>query len=129
MNINDAFPSQYLKAADLAGQMRTVVIESISMETVGDDHKPVLKFTGLPKTLVLNRTNSSAIANAFGFETNNWIGKQITLFSAPVTFQGRTVDAIRVTASAPSKSASAPQQEDLPERLQDDQPNDPIPWS
>lgn len=101
MDINSAFPSTYLKAADLAGQMRTVTIERVALELVGDtDQKPVVYFVGIPKALVMNRTNGAAIANAYGTETDNWIGKQITLFSAPVSFQGRVVDAIRVTASS-----------------------------
>ena len=110
MDINSAFPSTYLKAADLAGQMRTVTIERVALELVGDtDNKPVVYFVGIPKALVLNRTNGSAIANAYGTETNGWTGKQITLFSAPVSFQGRVVDAIRVTASSAASPGTAPQ--------------------
>ena len=101
MDINSAFPSTYLKAGDLAGQMRTVTIERVALELVGDtDQKPIVYFAGIPKALVLNRTNGAAIANAYGTETDHWIGKKITLFSAPVSFQGRVVDAIRVTASS-----------------------------
>ena len=97
MNINGAFPSSYLKAADLAGRRALVTISHLKMEDVGDEHKPVLYFTGKEKGLVLNRTNANVIIDITGTdETDGWCGKAIVLYVAKVDFQGRRVDAIRV---------------------------------
>jgi hypothetical protein len=103
MDINNLFPASFLKAADLQGQPRTATIESCTPEPIGEgENKPVLRFTGIPKGLVLNRTNATVIANVFGNETDNWRGRQITLFSMPVSYQGRMVDGIRVQAAPPA---------------------------
>lgn len=109
MNINGAFPSNYLKAADLQGRRALVTISHVTMEDIGDDHKPVLYFAGKEKGMVLNRTNANAIAEITGGEeTEAWTGKAIVLFSTKVDFQGRRVDAIRVDRPAPGQAAAAP---------------------
>ena len=46
MKISSAFPSKYLKAADLQGKQVTVVMSHVTMETIGDDERPVLYFKG-----------------------------------------------------------------------------------
>jgi hypothetical protein len=96
MNIDQAFPSNYLKAADLQGREASVKIDRIEMEKVGEDTKPILYFQGKDRGLVLNKTNATNIKEAHGSDTNNWVGKSVTLFTAWVDFQGRSVEAIRV---------------------------------
>ena len=97
MNINSAFPSNYLKAADLRGGRVTVVIDSVAIENIGDEDKPIVYFQGKEKGLVLNKTNANMIAEiAKSEETDNWHDVRVTLYSCKVDFQGRRVDAIRV---------------------------------
>lgn len=98
MRIDAAFPSTYLKAADLQGRNVTVIISHVRMEDVGDDHKPVLYFQGKEKGLALNKTNSNNISVLYGYETDDWTGKPIELFEAQVDYQGKSVPAIRVRA-------------------------------
>jgi len=105
MDINTAFPSKFLKAADLKGRRVQVVIAEVSMQDVGDKtegDKPVVYFEGKEKGLVLNRTNSTSIAELSNdsFETDDWVGTTIVLFSTKVDYQGRRVDAIRVDMPA-----------------------------
>ena len=99
MNIDTAFPSKYLKAADLNNRNFQVVIANIQLEDVGTVEKPdrkmVAYFTGAQKGLVLNRTNAEAIALVHGRETDSWIGKTIELYPAMAFYQGRNVAAIR----------------------------------
>lgn len=95
-SIHDAFPSNYLKAADLKGQPRLMTMRNAQFEKIGDDTKLILFFDGHEKGLVLNKTNATNIAFVYGDETNDWIGQQIVLFEAMVEFQGKTVAAIRV---------------------------------
>lgn len=96
MRISTAFPSEYLKAADLQGRNVRVIIDRVEMRDVGDDHKPVLFFQGKDKGVVLNKTNANNIALAYGDDTDEWQGKEVVLFEAMVDFQGRSVAAIRI---------------------------------
>ena len=100
MNINDAFPSKWLKAADLKGHPPvSVVIREVTLEEVGDDKetKPVVYFEGKKLGVVLNKTNGAMIAHFYGSETDGWRGKQILLRCEPVAFAGKIVDSIRVS--------------------------------
>ena len=101
-NINDAFPSNYIKASDLKGGQPVVVIDRIEFEPVGQkkEMKPILYFEGKEKGLVLNKTNAKNIAGLTGtFETDDWVGFSIRLYATNVEFQGDTVEAIRVKAA------------------------------
>ena len=97
--IDDFYPSKWLKAADLGDRDVTVVIKGLREEEVGDDLKPVLFFEGTDKGLVLNKTNFETIAHLHGKNSDGWGGARIELFATPVTFQGKTTDAIRVRAA------------------------------
>lgn len=97
MNISGAFPSTYLKAADLQGRRVTVTIDKVVMEDIGGEHKPVLKFQGKDRGIVLNKTNANMIAEITGStETDDWKGAKITLYPTKTDFQGSRVDCIRV---------------------------------
>lgn len=90
------FPSKFLKGDDLNGAESIVTISSIIEEKVGDGEKFVAYFEGHQKGLVLNRTNAESIATLYGDTTDYWIGEQVSLFATPVTFQGKTTNAVRV---------------------------------
>lgn len=106
INVNDAFPSKYLKAADLQGRQVTVNMTNVSYEKMGDDTKLVLFFDGKEKGLVLNKTNANNIAAIYGTDTDGWFGKPIVLVEALVDFQGRSVPAIRVRGPQPNNRPS-----------------------
>lgn len=110
MKIGAAFPSTYLKASDLQGRTVTVTMDRVIMEEVGGEHKPVLYFQGTERGIVLNKTNSSIIAEMHGDETDDWVGKKIKLYPARVEFQGKIVDAIRIKldTSAPAEVVQSP---------------------
>lgn len=101
MDINAAFPSTYLKASDLQGRDVVVNISHITMEDVGDDHKPVIYFVGKDKGVVLNKTNASTIAGMYTGDTDNWVNKAITLFPTQTDFGGKQVACIRIRITAP----------------------------
>lgn len=114
MKISNAFPSKYLRAADLQDRQIRAVMKLVEMENIGDDDKkPVLYFMKGTKGLVLNKTNSKAISNAYGDDTDNWEGKEVILFPAMVDFRGDSVEAIRVKIPKPAAPpAPAPQTHD-----------------
>lgn len=109
MNINEAFPSNYLKSSDLRGGSPTVTMSHVTTEKLGDDQKLVLYFQGKEKGMVLNKTNANNIATIYGPETEGWNGKKVTLAVAWVDFQGRSVEAIRVRPPAYQEPASSQQ--------------------
>ena len=96
VDINQAFPSKYLKASDLKGHAVKVTIRAFSFNEEGLQGKPVMYFDGKEKGLVVNKTNAMALAFDYGPDTDDWIGKEIELFSARTQFNGQMVDAIRV---------------------------------
>jgi hypothetical protein len=116
VKMSDAFPSKYLKAADVADRQARAIMGHVDMEKISnedDDKKPVLYFTksnvNVVKTkgLVLNKTNSKVIATAYGDDSDAWQGKEIILFMALVDFRGDQVEAIRVRVPKP-QAAPAP---------------------
>lgn len=96
VKVSDAFPSKYLKASDLQGQTHRLVISNAYMEDVGDDRRLVLYFQGRQKGLVCNKTNGTKIGDAYGDDTDLWIGRTIEIFPSVTDFQGKEVDCIRV---------------------------------
>lgn len=115
MNINEAYPSKYLKADDLQGREVTVSIDQVIMEKVGDDNKPALYFRGKNKGIILNKTNATNIATAYGPDTGNWVGQPVVLFPAWVDFQGKSVQAIRVRPGTAGGLAQGAQQQRQPQ--------------
>lgn len=119
ININDVFPSKYLKASDLNGKTVTLTIKDVGVETIGDDQKLVVYFKGKDKGLVMNKTNSNNIAMVFGPDTDGWLDRDIAVFPTMVDFQGRSMEAIRVRAN-PQLAAKRPATKSQPRRDPDD---------
>ena len=122
--VSDAFPSNWLKAADLNNRTVKVTIDKVVFEEIGQhkDKKPVMYFDKVKKGLVLNKTNATKIAATHGESMEGWTGKEIELYPAMVPFQGQDVAAIRVRIEAPER----PQREDFNAPLGAQDPNDPL---
>lgn len=127
MRISAAFPSEYLKAADLQGRQIPVKIDRVELKDIGGEHKPILFFVGKDKGMVLNKTNANTISAAYGDDTEDWADGDVILFESMVDFQGKTVPAIRVkvpprsraerSVQAPARqpeTAGAPIDDDIP---------------
>jgi len=124
-NLDDLYPSKYIKHSDLKGQEVKLTITSPVVEEVGmeGDKKPVLYFKGTGKGLVMNVTNANVIGAAFGRDTDAWKGKQITLYGTTTDFAGKTVDCIRVRPPAsPEMKLEAKPPVDLKAELDDEIP-------
>ena len=105
--VSDAFPSNWLRAADLNNRTIKVTIDKVVFEEIGQnkDKKPVMYFEKVQKGLILNKTNATTIGAVYGQEFEGWTGKEIELFSMSVPFQGQNVPAIRVRAVAEAEVA------------------------
>jgi hypothetical protein len=111
-HIDQLFPSPYLAASDLAGEVHCVTIDRVTIAEIGPrkDRKPILHVREFGKPIVLNRTNGRAIAEVVGSpDTDHWLGRQILIFPTDVEFAGRVVPAIRVKQQAPLPQAPVPQ--------------------
>jgi len=101
MHIRLMFPTDYVTAADLAGQDKTVTIASVAQEELTmqggvKETQWIVSFAEAKKKLVLNKTNAKLIAAHHGDESDDWIGKQVTLYPTQCKFGRETVDCIRV---------------------------------
>jgi hypothetical protein len=112
MNIYDQFPSKYLKAGDLQGRSIKAKVGNIVQEILGNDTKMVIYFANKEKGMVCNRTNAMTLAEAWGPDTDNWIGGDIEIFSTKVPFQGKLTDSLRVRpiVATPAVRPIAPRQ-------------------
>ena len=104
-NVNDMFPSKYLKASDVGDTDLALTIVAVDEETIGQgsdaDIKSVVYFSETPKGMVLNKTNAKAIASLYGDESDDWAGNQIRLYATEVDFKGEQMLALRVRLRAP----------------------------
>jgi hypothetical protein len=110
MQIDDAYPSRFLKASDIGPHRPVVTIASVGMESFeGGKSKPVVFFREAKKGLVCNKTNFSLIVEITGEkDTSAWPGKQIRLYVAKVDMKGQLTDAIRVEAPPSRQATPAP---------------------
>jgi len=118
-NINDAFPSNYLKASDIRGKEPVVTIDRVEFEPVGRQRemKAVVYFKGKEKGIVLNKTNATKITQLSGSpDTEHWDGVKIRLFATETEFGGETVECIRIKAAGVTNGngKSAPKPEPPP---------------
>jgi hypothetical protein len=98
VHANELCPPPHLEAADLNGAERVVTIKGVGFGEVGEDRerKGVLHLAEFPRAMVVNRTNLRRIIAAHGAETDEWLGKEITLYPSETDFGGKTVPCIRV---------------------------------
>jgi len=129
MKIGQMFSGGYLKASDI-DEMMVVTIESVEAVSLKDSTgseviKPLLHLAGMESGLVLNKTNANLVCKALGSDdTDDWVGRKITLYVAEVEFRGDIVPAIRVKSKAPSGPKAKTKREAPPAEALDIDDND-----
>ena len=111
MKMNEAFPSSTFSADDLKESgPKTLTVAGCEKRTFQQDNgpdetRPVLTFNETEKACVLNRTRWAACEGLFGSaDSDDWIGKQLTLAAGTTQFGRKTVGCVVVTA--PNSTAS-----------------------
>jgi hypothetical protein len=103
----------YLYAFDLQGKDVTLTIDKVTGGTLvgtgGKKTKKPLCFfregqSGKP--LALNSTNCKTIAALYGNDTDQWVGKRITIFPTTTQFGGDEVECIRVRPRVPPEKGA-----------------------
>lgn len=101
------FNSDYIGAWDLPKDRDvTVTIAQVNAANITgaggkQDPKPVLFFEGKKKGLVCNKTICKVIAELYGPDTDDWVGKRIALYPTTTQFGRETVECIRVRERTP----------------------------
>lgn len=125
MKFNEAFPSKYIKEADLNGQPMVVTFTKYTLGQYTDG-KPAHEYevAQMPgKTLGMNKTNFKTIAEMYGLGSNpdmqDIVGKSVTLVPSLVTVDGSVKKCIRVHPDKP-QSVPAPAQPQAATAMSDD---------
>jgi hypothetical protein len=113
-NINDQFPSKYLRASDFDEEGAIVTIASVRQETMKnrdgrDEIKPILFFREHEQGLVLNKTNAKKISTLLKSEdTDDWVDAQVRIYATETQFGADTVACLRFRQAAlPTKKQDA----------------------
>lgn len=99
MKMEKFISQKYLSAAknkDIDGKI--FVIDSVFTEVINGVDKVVMRFKGLDKTLVLNKTNMNALVAAYGDESDTWINNKVQLIIIWTTYQGNPTEGIQIKA-------------------------------
>lgn len=91
MDISDQIISGFIKPHHLTGGPRRDVIAGVAQGRFG----PEAEFQDGSK-LSLNQTNLRKLADAWGTETDAWIGKEVELYAGKTQFNGETRDSVLV---------------------------------
>lgn len=112
-DVRSMYDNKFIGVWNLEGKDVTVTISRVTPGEVGygknKEKKPLVYFRGRngdSPPLPLNKTNKAAIVGMYGNETDNWIGKKITLYPSKASVNGREVDAIRVRPRIPGGPAT-----------------------
>jgi hypothetical protein len=105
----------HLKTEDLQGRSVPVTIESVTIEPIkgkeGEptENKPVAKFVGKDKSLILNRTRCEQLAAIFGTDDMDYWAGKVVLAVGSTKFGGKTVGCIDIRPfAAPAPVAPPP---------------------
>jgi hypothetical protein len=109
MKISEAYPSKWLAACDCEDENLTLTIAEVDMEDMkspggATDRKMRFGFREDVKDMIVNKTNANTVAKIYGDDTDDWIGKRITIFATDVEYQGKVTRGIRVSSKAPTKA-------------------------
>ncbi len=112
MKSADVYPSKWLAAADLANDDESykeplVTIDRVVLEEISNtEEKPVMYFKDRRKGMIVNKTNWKRLEYILkSDESDNWHGKQITLYVELVDMRGEMKPALRV--KPPKRNGSA----------------------
>jgi hypothetical protein len=94
MKIGDMFPSEYWRGIDIIDPIK-LTIKSVTAEmaknhrTNKQEQEFVMRFQGTDKKLRLNVTMGKEAAQYLGPETDDWLGKQVTVYRLHDKFFGK----------------------------------------
>lgn len=94
MKIEIKEPKKFLKAAEVNGHIKEIIIEAVSEIEFDSGKKIVIE--GSDAKYVPNKTNIKKLVKMFGDDTDIWIGKTINIGTVKVYFAGNEVPSLTV---------------------------------
>lgn len=124
--VKDMIQSKYLAKPDFE-EDQTCTIKGVKQENLAkDDQNEELRWVlyfrdaPAPKGMVMNVTTIRVLEQAFGGDTDRWVGNKVIVYVDPnVSFGGKVVGGLRLripkqkAAQAPSNAAPPPADEDF----------------
>lgn len=109
--VSDMIQSKFLRKEDFE-EDRVMTIKNVKLEDMpGDDgqQKWVLYFREEQKGMALNVTTIRVLEQAFGDDSDHWIGNKVKVYVDPnVSFGGRVVGGLRLRTPKQGPKAPAP---------------------
>ena len=102
MKSTDFNESKYFNAKN-AGHMngRTLTIYEVKSAIIGQGEdatkKMLIGFEDVEKILVVNKTNNEILTEAYGDETDAWVGKRVILNLVSLSFKGERTLSIQLS--------------------------------
>ena len=96
MDVSAFMGGNFLTQLDLPAPSQVWTIRDVTQDQVGTDTKICLKFDEHVKPLGCNKINLRTIAQKYGTNGNDWVGRPLEVYRDVTQFQGRRVDCIRV---------------------------------
>lgn len=134
MKLSEQFPSETYRGIDIKGMHSGLrrTIADYEIREYENGPKPVLHFREDDRKLVLNKTNGVEIADFYGDEMDQWIGRDIIMMHVRVEFRGKKTDAIRVSIpndepSVVEQRQTRPDAAQQPQQARPQPPRQPAP--
>lgn len=134
---SQAFPSKFLKPADLNGEDVIVTIQDIEVSDGTDMHgKPKKnvdchlkeRFDGQEKILRLSKMNGELLREKYGDEMDDWIGARVKLFEDKIKIGKEIKSIIKLRVSSAKADVAKPrprdEEEERPAKRYSDKPLD-----
>lgn len=109
-----SYAGRFVSPIDIDDKPATVKIRGFGEENLQSWQKGseardrlIIYFEKTERGLVLNKTNFRKLVELFGWATENWVGKEITLAAGKTKAFGRVVDTIEVRPAGPVNSTLA----------------------
>lgn len=101
--------SKFLKKEDF-DEDQVCTIKGVNFEEVAQgESKWIVYFREREKGMVLNLTSIKVLEQAFGDDTDHWIGNRVMVYVDPnVSFQGRVVGGLRLRPGKKKPAQAAP---------------------
>jgi len=112
MKSSELSNSRFLKQEDIDGDVSAtidrVVKENVAVPGKPETKKGVIYFAELAKPMVLNATNRKRLERAYGYETDDWLGRKVIVYVDPeVDFGGEVTGGLRLRVPKTSKEQAA----------------------
>jgi hypothetical protein len=125
MNVHEWIGGKFLKPEDIG---TTPIVLTIVDVAEGRWDKLDLTFSDGSK-LSLNNTNGWTIARAWGYESDDWIDKQVELSVGLTTYKGEQQESVLLKPITPATPANALKPVKLPKQTRQSDPlDDDVPF-